>query len=219
MDPHAVGPTLPMLSRHASRRLAHATRSRALSSSSSHGALEPSHSIYVSESTDVLLNLSLEDWCTASSAAPPRRADPPAQRLFRRAPPNAPLLLLYRDAPAVVLGRNQSPWAEVNLRAARARAVPWVRRRSGGGAVFHVRPPASSCATCAEACEQDMGNTNFSLHLPRTAFDRAATGGLVLRALHALGLPGARLNDRHDLCVGPDKIRSSLVAAAAAAAR
>ena len=47
---------------------------------------------------------------------------------------------------------------------------------------------------------QDLGNTNFSIHLPRTAFDRHATAEVVLRAVRALGVD-ARVNDRNDVCV------------------
>ncbi|PCH40972.1 Lipoyltransferase and lipoate-protein ligase [Wolfiporia cocos MD-104 SS10] len=133
-------------------------------------ALRPTHAIYVSTSTDPYFNLSLEDW------------------LFRHAPHRAPLLLLYRDRPCVVFGRNQNPWKEVNLRAAREAGVPFIRRRSGGGTVYH-----------------DLGNTNFSIHLPRTSFDRHATAQVVLRAVCALGID-ASVNDRNDICVGTYKM-------------
>jgi len=53
--------------------------------------------------------------------------------------------------------------------------------------------------------KKDLGNTNFSVHLPRAAFDRHATGKVVLRAVRALGID-ARLNDRNDICVGQDKM-------------
>ncbi|KAF9478650.1 Lipoyltransferase and lipoate-protein ligase [Pholiota conissans] len=135
--------------------------------------LHPNHDIYVSTSTDPYFNLSFEDW------------------LFRHSPESKPLLLIYRDSPCVVIGRNQNPWTEVNFAALSAANVPFLRRRSGGGAVYH-----------------DLGNTNFSIHLPRASFDRHATGRLVLRAIQSLGID-AHLNDRNDICVGPDKMRSA----------
>ncbi|KAF9238816.1 Lipoyltransferase and lipoate-protein ligase [Melanogaster broomeanus] len=113
--------------------------------------LAPTHSIYVSNSTNPYFNLTLEDW------------------LFRYHPPQAPLLLLYRDSSCVVIGRNQNPWKEVNLTEAKVRGVPWIRRRSGGGTVYH-----------------DLGNTNYSIHVPRTTFDRSATAQVVVRAVRAL---------------------------------
>jgi len=48
-------------------------------------------------------------------------------------------LLLYRNEPAVVIGRHQNPWLEVNIRRAMEDSVPILRRRSGGGTVYHVR--------------------------------------------------------------------------------
>ncbi|KZT66040.1 Lipoyltransferase and lipoate-protein ligase [Daedalea quercina L-15889] len=141
--------------------------SRTLAADSS---LSPQHSVYVSRSTNPYFNLTLEDW------------------LFRHKRPKEPLLLLYRDDPCVVIGRNQNPWKEVNLEASRRTGVPWIRRRSGGGTVYH-----------------DWGNTNFSIHLPRTSFDRHATAQVVLRAVRSLGID-ARVNDRNDICVGEYKI-------------
>ena len=60
-------------------------------------------------------------------------------RLFRHKSPEKPLLLLYRDEPCVVIGRNQNPWKEVNIRASRRTGIPFIRRHSGGGTVYHVR--------------------------------------------------------------------------------
>ncbi|KAI0091836.1 Lipoyltransferase and lipoate-protein ligase [Irpex rosettiformis] len=134
--------------------------------------LDPNHSIYVSNSTNPYFNLSLEDW------------------LFRHKNHKEPLLLLYRDSPCVVIGRNQNPWKEVNLSASSRTGIPFIRRRSGGGTVYH-----------------DYGNTNFSIHLSRTSFDRHATAQVVLRAVRSLDID-ANVNDRNDICVGKDKIIS-----------
>ncbi|KAF9462002.1 Lipoyltransferase and lipoate-protein ligase [Collybia nuda] len=132
------------------------------------------HSIYISKSTNPYFNLTFEDW------------------LFRHKNPEEPLLLIYRDDPCVIIGRNQNPWKEVNFEALRARPhIPFVRRRSGGGTVYH-----------------DMGNTNFSIHLPRHSFDRHITAQIVLRAVRSFGID-ARVNDRNDICVGEEKISSA----------
>ncbi|KAG8768929.1 Biotin/lipoate A/B protein ligase, partial [Serendipita sp. 398] len=92
--------------------------------------------------------------------------------LFRKASANRPLLLLYRNEPCVVIGRNQNPWKEINQTALRQANVPFIRRRSGGGTVYH-----------------DMGNTNFSLHLPRTSFERRKGSELAVEALKKLKVP------------------------------
>ncbi|KAI5117389.1 hypothetical protein M0805_009077 [Coniferiporia weirii] len=136
--------------------------------------LSPHRSVYVSNSTNPYFNLSLEDW------------------LFRNKPHQEPLLLLYRDDPCVVIGRNQNPWKEVNLQLASVQTVPFIRRRSGGGTVYH-----------------DLGNTNYSLHLPRSAFDRNETAKVVVRAVRALGID-AYVNERNDVCAGGYKMSTGL---------
>ena len=50
-----------------------------------------------------------------------------------------------------------------------------------------------------------MGNTNFSIHLPRSSFDRHVTAELVLRAVRSCNID-ARVNERNDVCVGPYKM-------------
>ncbi|KDQ64230.1 hypothetical protein JAAARDRAFT_118000 [Jaapia argillacea MUCL 33604] len=158
MFPHLL-PSLPKTLRHSRRFL-----------STCSSPLSPHHSIYLSRSTNPYFNLSLEDW------------------LFRHKSHKEPLLLLYRDDPCVVIGRNQNPWKEVNLGALKKAGVPCIRRRSGGGTVYH-----------------DLGNTNYSIHLPRSSFDRNVTSDLVLRAVRSMGID-ARVNDRNDICVGPEKM-------------
>uniref|UniRef100_D8PNI2 Putative lipoate-protein ligase A n=1 Tax=Schizophyllum commune (strain H4-8 / FGSC 9210) TaxID=578458 RepID=D8PNI2_SCHCM len=139
--------------------------------SSNTGLPSLDRSIYLSESTDPYFNLTIEDW------------------LFRKADPSRPLLFLYRNTPCVVLGRNQNPWKEINLAALRQTSIPFIRRRSGGGTVYH-----------------DLGNTNYSIHVPRTWFDRNVTSQIVLRAVRGMGVPGATVNERNDVCVGTDKM-------------
>ncbi|KAM3508355.1 hypothetical protein MY11210_006754 [Beauveria gryllotalpidicola] len=128
--------------------------------------------IYVSRSRDPLLNLSVE------------------HHLLQTVPADATVLMLYANAPCVVFGRNQNPWIETNLaRLASSRRPPiqLVRRRSGGGTVFH-----------------DEGNVNFSVVCPSAAFDRNKHAEMVVRALRRLGRPTARVNERHDIVVDGD---------------
>ncbi|TFA98393.1 Putative lipoate-protein ligase A [Trichoderma ghanense] len=132
--------------------------------------------IYLSHSTDPLLNLSVE------------------HRLLQITPPDSTILTLYVNAPSIVFGRNQNPWLQVNLGrlaqiAQNPSAAGWndaavqlVRRRSGGGAVFH-----------------DGGNVNFSVICPPERFDRNKHAEMVVRALKALSRPNTRVNERHDI--------------------
>lgn len=110
---------------------------RHLSSPTAANALRPTHSIYVSKSTSPYFNLTFEDWCV-STLAGSVACLLIFTRLFRFKSPKEPLLFLYRDDPCVVIGRNQNPWKEVNLPALREMEIPWIRRRSGGGTVYHV---------------------------------------------------------------------------------
>jgi lipoate-protein ligase A len=87
------------------------------------------------------------------------------------------------------VGRNQNPWVEVNLSLlnrpngeAKVGNVDLVRRRSGGGTVFH-----------------DEGNVNYSVICPTSVFDRDRHAQMVVRALHKLGVQNARVNERHDI--------------------
>lgn len=59
-----------------------------------------------------------------------------------------------------------------------------VRRRSGGGTVFH-----------------DEGNVNYSVICPPQHFDRDKHAQMVVRALRRLGVDKARVNERHDIVV------------------
>lgn len=69
--------------------------------------------------------------------------------------------------------------------------------------------PESTCPNSAHRnTPQDLGNTNFSIHVPRTSFDRGATAQVVLRAVRALGID-AHVNERNDICVGGEKASGS----------
>lgn len=135
------------------------------------------HQIYQSLSLDPYVNLSIEHF------------------LLENTPAESSILFLYINRPCVVIGRNQNPWLETNLRAIQndrvidpeglgnnGEDVLYVRRRSGGGAVFH-----------------DEGNLNYSVISPRTSFTRDKHAELVVRALHRIGATNTSVNERHDI--------------------
>ena len=104
--------------------------------------LTAKHSIYVSQSSDPYFNLTFEDWYTPTLLSVKKRTEL-RRRLFKEKPSHEPLLLIYRDRPCVVIGRNQNPWKEVNFPELHRANIPFIRRRSGGGTVYHVRVLAS----------------------------------------------------------------------------
>ena len=143
--------------------------------------------------TDPFLNLAFED------------------HLLRTSEPNTYILFTYVNRPCVVIGRNQNPWLETNLAALNKRIpthttedgctgqqVLLVRRRSGGGTVFH-----------------DEGNLNYSFIVPNDrAFNRDKHAEMVVQAIRRISpatafrgeqlLPphlkmGIRVNERHDI--------------------
>ena len=151
------------------------------------------HQVYVSRSNDPYINLSIEHF------------------LLQKSHPDSRVLFLYTNRPSIVIGRNQNPWLEVNLRllnAAKRRDSPehsasalgdvlLVRRRSGGGTVFH-----------------DEGNVNYCVICPTADFTRDKHAEMVVRALRRWSdrAVNARVNERHDIVldqgswdmVGPD---------------
>ncbi|KAI8368161.1 uncharacterized protein BYT42DRAFT_585514 [Radiomyces spectabilis] len=128
---------------------------------------------YVSTINDAYTNLAIEEW------------------LLRDTEPNQYILYLWRNTPCVVVGRNQNPFKECNLRFMQQHGIPLVRRRSGGGAVYH-----------------DMGNSIYTIYMPREEFSRKANAELVSRALQQLDIP-AYVNERHDITVDGHKVSGS----------
>jgi lipoate-protein ligase A len=107
----------------------------------------------------------------------------------------SPTLLFYRNAPCVVIGRNQNPFREVNLRWCRAHALPVIRRFSGGGAVYH-----------------DDGNLNYAFIVPRDAYQPDRYVGIALAALHSLGASDAVIGMHHGIFIGDRKCSGSAFA-------
>ena len=172
--------------------------------------LAPSNSsrpdlIYVSTSTDPFENLAIE------------------HHLLNHGPPDDGVLFLYVNRPCVVIGRNQNPWIECNLKALsqglrtpqrdahssrealQHEEVLLVRRRSGGGTVFH-----------------DLGNLNYSIIVPHDrTFTRRRYPEMIVQALqkHFVskgdGQRHISVNERNDIVLktpasdGPLKISGS----------
>ena len=122
--------------------------------------------------TDPRLNLALEEY------------------LLRHVRLDEPILLFYVNQPAVIVGRNQNVWEEIDLTYVETNDIDVVRRLSGGGAVYH-----------------DLGNLNFSfistgsenLHNFRLFTEP------VIRVLNEWGVPAA-LHGKSDIYAGGKKL-------------
>jgi lipoate-protein ligase A len=131
---------------------------------------------YLSTSRDPYVNLSIEHY------------------LLQKSDPESAILFLYVNRPSIIIGRNQNPWLEVNLAllgSSHGRpetepsglgVIDLVRRRSGGGTVFH-----------------DEGNVNWTVISPSATFTRDKHAEMVVRALRSCGVERARVNARHDI--------------------
>ena len=103
-------------------------------------------------------------------------------------------LMLWRNGPSVIVGRNQNTLAEIDADAVRELGVKVVRRTTGGGAVYH-----------------DLGNFNYTI----ARFGRltqqesfADSARVVVAALRTLGIP-AEFSGRNDIIVAGRKISGS----------
>ena len=99
--------------------------------------------------------------------------------------------MAWRNRPAVIVGRNQNPLAQVNLHYVQSRGIPVLRRISGGGAVYH-----------------DEGNINFSLIRsvgPTLEIDYHGFLAVVVRFLNQMGAK-ARLEGQSDIVTPQGKV-------------
>jgi lipoate---protein ligase len=107
------------------------------------------------------------------------------------------LFMLWRNEPAVVVGRFQNTVEEINSRFARDHCIPVVRRISGGGAVYH-----------------DLGNLCFSfiLHdIQPKIFDKSQYIRPLFDALARLGIR-VEVTARNDLMVEGKKFSGNAMA-------
>jgi lipoate---protein ligase len=114
--------------------------------------------------------------------------------VLRRLDPSLDYLLLYRNEPSVIVGRNQNVLEEVNDSYVRDKGIPVFRRLSGGGTVYH-----------------DPQNLNFSFvtrYEPSRLHNFRFFNAPVVRVLQSLGIP-AMMNDRNDILADGRKISGS----------
>ena len=100
-------------------------------------------------------------------------------------PLEEPVFYLWRNAPSVIIGLNQSAYAEVNLPYLREHGITLARRVTGGGAVYH-----------------DLQNLNYTIAGKSRDLNEDYPDylHLVVNALRSLGVP-AELSGRNDIMV------------------
>jgi lipoate-protein ligase A len=118
-------------------------------------------------STDPHFNMAFDEFCLEQLKA------------------DEPVFYLWQNRPSVIIGLNQSAYAEVNLPYLREKGIVLARRVTGGGAVYH-----------------DPQNLNYTItgRIRDLETDYPAYVETMARALRELGVP-AELSGRNDILV------------------
>ena len=118
-------------------------------------------------STDPHFNMAFDEFCLEQLKA------------------DEPVFYLWQNRPSVIIGLNQSAYAEVNLPYLEEKGIVLARRVTGGGAVYH-----------------DLQNLNYTItgRIRDLETDYPAYVETMARALCELGVP-AELSGRNDILV------------------
>ncbi|WP_161901520.1 lipoate--protein ligase [Candidatus Enterococcus willemsii] len=111
--------------------------------------------------------------------------------LINESPVDEPIMRFYINQPAVIIGKNQNAFAEVDSNYLDAKDIQLVRRSSGGGAVYH-----------------DEGTLIYGFNGPAdngSYQDFSRFTQPIIQALKKLGVTKATFGGRNDLLIGEKK--------------
>ena len=92
------------------------------------------------------------------------------------------LLFIWRNNNAVVIGRHQNPWKEVNLNKLKSKGINLCRRMSGGGTVYH-----------------DLGNVNFTFFTNKINYNRTNNLDFIIQTLQKDFAINLKRNEKDDI--------------------
>ena len=98
------------------------------------------------------------------------------------------LLYLWINRPSVIIGMHQNPYVECDLERMKNDDVLLVRRKTGGGAVYH-----------------DLGNLNYTIIADDDYADKEKWDNVICDAIMRYGLD-CRFSGRNDLLVDDTKV-------------
>lgn len=102
-----------------------------------------------------------------------------------------PILLFYINDNAIIVGKNQNTYEEINTDYVEEHDINVVRRFSGGGAVYHDLGVLNFCFLTKDDGDSFRNFKKFTQP--------------VIDALHKMGVDGAELRGRNDLVIGDKK--------------
>lgn len=97
------------------------------------------------------------------------------------------IFFLWINQPSLFMGRFQNPWLEVNMELVNKDKIPILRRRSGGGCVYH-----------------DQGNLNISV-----LSKNFKCTSMIMEILKNLGLSQCYMGEKGDLLIETKKFSGS----------